>query len=72
MGAYGHHVNRHQPTKKMTLEAATKEVREILAARNGDTIPAIRFMRSLGLSFPTAKQMVAEIKSGEAWWMKSK
>jgi hypothetical protein len=56
----------------MTLEAATNEVREILAARNGDTIPAIRFMRSLGLSFPTAKKMVNEIKSGAAWWAKTK
>lgn len=55
----------------MTLEQATREVKEILKARDGDTIPAIRFMRSLGLSFTTAKTMVAEIKSGAAWWMKT-
>jgi hypothetical protein len=54
----------------MTLEASVTEVREILAARNGDTIPAIRFLRRLGLSFPVAKQMVTEIKSGEHWWLK--
>jgi len=54
----------------MTLEASVTEVREILAARNGDTIPAIRFLRSLGLSFPVAKQMVTEIKNGEHWWIK--
>jgi len=58
------------PTKIMTLEASVPEVLEILAARNGDTIPAIRFLRSRGLSFQTAKTMVAEIKIGEHWWIK--
>jgi hypothetical protein len=54
----------------MTFKAAVNEVLEILAARNGDTIPAIRFLRSRGLSFETAKAMVTEIKSGEHWWIK--
>jgi hypothetical protein len=54
----------------MTFKAAVNEVLEILAARNGDTIPAIRFLRSRGLSFETAKTMVTEIKSGEHWWIK--
>ena len=54
----------------MTLEASVNQVREILAARNGDTIPAIKFLRSLGLSFQTARTMVNEIKSGEHWWLK--
>jgi hypothetical protein len=54
----------------MTFEASVTEVLEILAARNGDTIPAIRFLRSRGLSFQTAKTMVTEIKSGEHWWIK--
>jgi len=56
----------------MTLTQAATEVRSILAERNGDTIPAIRFMRGLGLSFTTARQYVQEIKADKPWWSTSK
>lgn len=48
----------------MTIEAAVKTVRCILPSK----LKAVRYLRSLGLTYRTAKIMVDEIAANARWY----
>lgn len=54
----------------MTLPTATARARAILDTKG--TIEAIRFLRSLGISFLTARQMVRDIRADAPWYRRDK
>lgn len=50
----------------MTIERSISIVRDIL--RDGRLLDAIRFLRSLGMSFWVARRYVDEVRADAPWW----
>lgn len=49
----------------MTFDQSIKTASGMVA--DGDYLRAVRFLRSLGMMFPTARKYVDEIRDGKPW-----
>jgi hypothetical protein len=58
------------PEPEPDMDKAIKTVRRIVTG-GGTQFDAIRYLRSLGLSFKTARNMAEEIMGGARWYRPS-
>lgn len=53
---------------KCSMTNSVRFVRSILSESGAGRLAAIQYLRSLGMSFPTAKTMVEEIAADAKWY----